>query len=119
MGYTYVDTTFANPDNPGRKISVSGLVDTGTLSSMIPKKMADDLGIKPSGYNMIRTPSGRIKLGYAEVKIGFNGDEGTFRTYLNPKLDKILIGAIVLESFALKISPKTGKFEKDEESLFA
>ncbi|MDE1827638.1 MAG: aspartyl protease family protein [Candidatus Micrarchaeota archaeon] len=114
MGHTYVDAIFSNPNDSSKRAIVSGLVDTGATFSMIPKEVANKLGIKPEGKTAVRTAKGVMMLEYAVVKTKIDGEESVFKTLINPVINKSLIGVIVLEALGFKVNPITKKLEKHE-----
>lgn len=112
MGQTYADATFSNPEDPNKRITISGLVDTGAHLSIIPKEFAEKLGVRPKGYMPILTVNGRVEMAYTDLKIKINNDESSFRTLISPTMKTVVIGLIVLEALGYKVNPVIGKLEK-------
>jgi predicted aspartyl protease len=86
-----------------RRVRAKGLVDTGANWLVLPKKVADQLGM---------TPTAKVQVTYADrrratrpvlegVRLEVLGRHGLFRAIVEPKREDVLIGAIVLEDMDL------------------
>jgi len=113
MGYTNIDVAFTNPQNPKQTANIIGLVDTGANLSVIPKKLAEALGVKIQGYQMVKTLNKVRKMGYTDVKIKIEGREGIFRTLISSREDdRIIIGVVPMEVLGFEIDPINRKLKK-------
>jgi clan AA aspartic protease len=82
-----------------RRVTVSGLVDTGATRLVLPAAAAEALGLPEVGSVGVRYADGRqtrrTAVGDAEVEIG--GRSSVFTAVVEPNRTEALIGAIVLE----------------------
>jgi clan AA aspartic protease len=111
MGHTWVDIEI-NDLEKKRSKTVSALVDTGASLTTLPKKLADELGIKVTSHEQVSTGAGIIKISRGEAWIKVNGKEGPFSVWISDIIDKTLLGVIVLESLGFTVDPATGKLEE-------
>ena len=91
---------------------VQALVDTGASLTTLPKKIADELGIRPTSREQISTGAGIIEIARGEAWIKVNGKAGPFSVWISEIIDKVLLGVIVLESLGFKVDPTTGTLEE-------
>jgi len=111
MGHSWVDIQISDL---GRKHSkkVNALVDTGASLTTLPKKLADELGIKPTSQEQVSTGAGIIKISRGRAWIELKGKEDAFPVWIADVIDKVLLGVVVLESFGFKVDPTTGTLEE-------
>ncbi len=105
--------------NSDRFIYEKALVDTGADKTVIPKRVADALGIKPYKKTLIRTGNGPVPVGDAGMKIMLNGEIAYANIWISEKINKVLIGVITLEQLGLRVNPVKGILEKKEQVLYA
>jgi len=111
MGHSWVDIEISDLERKRCK-KVQALVDTGATLTTLPRKLADELGIKPTSQEQVSTGAGIIKISRAEAWIKVNGKHGPFNIWISDVIDKILLGVVVLESFGFKVDPTTGTLEE-------
>jgi len=111
MGHSWVYIEVSNLERKNTK-KVKALVDTGASLTTLPKKIADELGIKSTRQEQVSTGAGIIKVSRGEAWIKVNGKEGPFSIWISEIIDKVLLGVIVLESLGFKVDPTTGKLEE-------
>ena len=111
MVHSWVYVEISNLERKHSK-KVKALVDTGASLTTLPKKISDELKIKPTSHEQVSTAAGIIKVWRGEAWIKVNGKEGPFSIWISEIIDKVLLGVIVLESLGFKVDPKTGKFEE-------
>ncbi len=82
-----------------RRLTIAGLVDTGASRLVLPKKVVEQLGLKPSEYVKVKYADGRsTKRPVVQgVHVELQGRTSIFKATVEPKRDTALIGAIVLE----------------------
>jgi clan AA aspartic protease len=86
------------PVNKIHRVKIKGVVDSGATSLVIPKGVANELGLSASDKTRVRYADGRSALrDVAEVYLEWAGRHGIFSAVLEPKREDALIGAIVLE----------------------
>jgi len=111
MGHSWVYIEISDLERKNTK-KVKALVDTGATLTTLLKKLADELGIRPTTQEQVSTGAGIIKVSRGEAWIKVNGKEGPFSIWISEIIDKVLLGVIVLESLGFKVDPTTGKLEE-------
>jgi predicted aspartyl protease len=106
MGMTYVEVQVGNPSDPSNLRRVEFMIDSGAIDSVAPRRLLEELGIKPivtekffpaDGKSISRDkgiallPYG-ARVGGADVLFGEEGDAN-------------LLGATTLEALALSLDP--------------
>jgi clan AA aspartic protease len=111
MGHSWVDIQISDLERKHAR-KVNALVDTGATLTTLPKKLADELGIKPTSEEKVSTGAGIINITRGEAWIKVNGKEGPFNVWISDFVDKVLLGVVVLESLGFKVDPTTGTLEE-------
>lgn len=111
MGHTWVDIEISDLEKKHSK-TVSSMVHTGASLTTLPKKLADELGIKPTSQEQVSTGAGSIKISRGRAWIKLEGKEDAFPVWISDVIDKVLLGVVVLESFGFKVDPTTGTLEE-------
>ncbi len=102
-----VDVTRAEagdlPADQIRRVTVRGVVDTGAARLVLPKGVADQLGLPAAGMAMVRYANGdtQDKPMVRAVHLTYAGRSGVFSAFVEPKRESALIGAIVMEDLDL------------------
>jgi predicted aspartyl protease len=90
-----------------RRTRIQGVVDSGAVRLILPKKVADALGPESIGKIGVRYADNRrarrIKAGPVWLKL--QGREEMFSAIIEPKRTDALIGAVVLETLDFLIDP--------------
>ena len=105
MGIITISTTITDLTGK-RKVSGEFLVDTGAAYTVLPKNMAEKLGLKSQKTQKFSLADGSIvqrKLSSAIVKI--DGQEAASTVVIGQKDDSPLIGVITLENMGLMVDP--------------
>ncbi len=108
MGETRVKVLVHGPKGSEE---VMMLADTGSSHTMIPKDLADRVGIESIGVVVVELADGtdkRLDLGRAELQIG--NDIERVRVFLGGT-DESLLGLSTLETFGLKVNPVAHRLE--------
>jgi clan AA aspartic protease len=111
MGHSWVDIEISDLERKHSK-KVKALVDTGASLTTLPKKLADELGIKPTSQEQVSTGAGLIEVSRGEAWITVKAKEGPFNIWISEIIDKVLLGVVVLESLGFKVDPTTGTLEE-------
>ncbi len=92
-------------------IETRALVDTGATLSVIPRKIAEELSIKPIRKDKVETGAGLMEVERGIALIELEGKETVSEVWISDIIDKVLIGTVTLELLGLKVDPRTGKLE--------
>lgn len=106
MGIVTVKLTVKNPNQPKKSIEGNFLVDTGAHYTVIPGRMAHQLGLKSSFNQDFSLADGKIiKRPIGSAIIDFEGRELPVPVVIGEKGDTALLGITTLENFGLMIDP--------------
>ncbi len=118
VGKVVVEVDITNPITK-KFIHTKALIDTGSDFAVIPTRMAEELGIEVRGEDWIKTGNGPTKLKFGGAEITLNGHWSYEKVWMSDKVGKVLIGVIALEGLGLKVNPKKGVLEEEEQVLYA
>ena len=105
MGTFSVGIQVGNQPN-GDFVEVDALVDTGATYSLLPRDIADQLGITPAGQRSVQLADDSIvNYDVGEARLRLQGDELTVLVVLAPEGTSPLLGATALELFGLAADP--------------
>ncbi len=110
MGHSWIVVEIFNLERTNSE-KVRALVDTGATLTVLPKQLADKLGIKPLSESEVETAGGRIKMQRGEARIRIKGFEEITPVLISEIIDKVLIGVVILESLGLAVDPTTGELK--------
>lgn len=113
LGHIYVRVVLENPIT-GQKHEDEALVDTGATLTIIPRKIADKLNLKPYGERKVKTACKEQILKETFAKITINDKVTVSPILISNKIDQILIGVITLEALGLKVDPTTSELKETE-----
>lgn len=113
MGHVMVSVKLTNPIT-GKEVIAQALIDTGATLSVIPRSIANDLGLASIGKRRVRTASGEEVLEESYLIIELEGERTASPVLISDKLDRVLIGVITLEALALEVDPRSGRLRKTE-----
>jgi clan AA aspartic protease len=103
MGLFRVTGRLTGPE--GRTEQVELLVDTGATLVVVPRALADRLGLRPQRSQPIVIAGGqKDEWPVAEVHLALNGREVTTPCFIAPA-GPVLLGAVALESLFLAADP--------------
>ena len=113
MGLFYVKGSLAGPT--GRKEETEFLVDTGATLLVVPRPMAERLGLTPTRSQRVMIAGGQHEVWpVAEVRLALDGEETTTPCFIAPAVRSLgpgrpggppLLGAVALESLFLAVDP--------------
>lgn len=115
MGFTYAKVIVSNPADKKKKREVELLVDTGAILTAIPRKILEELKIKPVGRRKLRVFGGQIVerdigamlIEYAEVYAGAT-------VVFAEEKDTPVLGATALEALGYQVDPVTKQLKPTE-----
>lgn len=111
MGHIWVEAIVASLEGTARR-SVKALVDTGATLTVLPRWLAEELGIKPHAVSRVETGAGVVAMerGRAYVEIAGRGE--VVPVLISDVIDKVLIGVTTLEVLELEVDPITGRLRE-------
>lgn len=117
MGHTWVEVEIGDMRKQN-SIKVEALVDTGASLTVLPKKIADELGIVPVSEERVATGAGPVIVKRGEAWIRLKGRSGPFSIWISEFIDKVLLGVVVLESLGFELDPTTGTLKEKQLLLY-
>ena len=105
VGTFYVDFTLWSGDG-SRSLELNGLVDTGASYTLIPASALTELGIEPEKIRSFQLANGNTQdfpVGRANIELENNTEN--VHVVFGPD-NRILLGAMALEAFALAADAK-------------
>ena len=107
-GPMYIKVNLSNPARKGKKREVKLLVDTGAILTAVPRKILEELQIKPVGRRRLRVFGGQIVereigatlINYAEATAGIT-------VIFAEEKDTPVLGATALEALGYQVDPVT------------
>ena len=117
VGTFRVDFTIKNRVD-GRERTLNGLVDTGASYTVVPEHILDELGIPRDEIELFSLADGSVQelaIGRAEMQL--DGRIRDVYVVFGTSREKILLGAMALEAFALAADAKNRKLIRGELTL--
>lgn len=111
MGHVRVKARLGDPSKR-RILDIDALVDTGATLTVIPRKIAEELGLEPTGKTPVETGAGRFEMTRTRVWVELEGREEIVPALVSDIIDKVLIGVTTLEVLGLQVDPVTGKLRE-------
>ncbi|HEU4758977.1 MAG TPA: retroviral-like aspartic protease family protein [Dehalococcoidia bacterium] len=115
MGPVRVNVRIANPSRRHDTIEVSEvLVDTGATWTVIPRRLANQLGLETLGRKRVRTANGDIDVDHSFAFIEYEGRQTVSDVMITDSYPDVLLGVFTLEEMALTVDPKSGRLVDSE-----
>jgi clan AA aspartic protease len=112
-----VKVKLGNPVFKSReKIVDKALVDTGSTFTVLPRSIANKLGLRSLGKRRVETANRSQLLDQSFASIEVDGKNTVTPLLISGTLDKILIGVITLEALGLMVDPTKGTLKDRETS---
>jgi Predicted aspartyl protease len=111
MGHSWIDVEISNLEKDKSR-EVKALVDTGASLTVLPRKLADELGIVATTEEQVTTGAGEIKVEGGDVWIKIRDREKTNPVWISDIIDRVLIGVVTLESLGFAVDPTTGTLKE-------
>ncbi|MFZ8850190.1 MAG: aspartyl protease, partial [Thermoproteota archaeon] len=80
--------------------------------TVIPRKIASELGLKTTGSNIVENGAGKIKLDRSRAWLELEGKSEIIPVLISDTIDKVLIGVTTLEILGLQVDPIEGKLKE-------
>jgi len=105
LGTFNVDFTIGSADG-SQWLSLVGMVDTGSLYSIIPEHILDQLGIARDEEELFGLADGSVvEMSIGLALINMDGRARTVHVAFGLDDEVVLIGAMTLERFAVAVDP--------------
>lgn len=115
MGHVRVKIRIANPNRRDQAIELDNvLVDTGATWTVIPRPIAEELGLEVLGKKKVRTANGEIDVDHSYAFIEYEGRQTVSDVMITDTYDGVLLGVFTLEGMALAVDPKSGRLVDSE-----
>ena len=114
VGTFRVDFTIRNR-NTGQSRELNGLVDTGASFTIIPAGILDELGIEHDETELFSLADGSVQeldIGWADMVL--EGRTRSTHVLFGTSPNKILLGSMALEAFALAADAKNHRLIRAE-----
>jgi len=98
---------------------VEALVETGATLTVVPRRLAEQLGLRVTGRTEVEASAGRIALDRTRIRIELEGREDVVPALISDVTDRALIGLTTLEILGLQVDPLTGKLREWTALLYA
>jgi len=107
----WIRARIGRPDR-SRVVEVDALVDTGATLTVVPRRLADELGLEATGRTLVETGAGRLELVRTRIWIEIEGREEIVPALISDIIDRVLIGVTTLEVLGLQVDPVTGRLRE-------
>ena len=91
---------------------VEALVDTGAALTVVPRRLAEELGLKPHRRDRVETGAGVVEFERAAAILWLEGRKTVTEVWVSDIIDKVLVGATTLEMLGLTVDPRTGRLRE-------
>ena len=104
MGHVWVKARIWDPER--RHVAeVEALVDTGATFTVIPRRLALELGLGVTRVVPVATAGGVVRLERTRMWIEIEGREEVVPAVISDVVDKVPIGVTTLEVLGLRVDP--------------
>jgi clan AA aspartic protease len=106
VGITFLDVEIGNPANPETTLMVEFMVDSGTIFTVAPSTILDELEIKPISQEKFWLAKSEKMIRQRGIAFFKYGDKvGGADVIFGEEGDSNLLGATTLESLGLALDP--------------
>jgi len=106
MGLTVLDVEVANPTTPNDTRTIKMLIDSGAVFSVVPRRILEELGIRPITRQRFRLANGSsITRERGTAHFRYKNRVGGADVIFGEEKDSNLLGALTLESLGLALDP--------------
>jgi len=105
LGVVKVFFRVYNPRDVSKFVDVEGVVDIGAVYTVVPKKLLEDIGMRPVERRRFRAFGGFVErdVGVAEVEL--MGRRGGITVIFGEEDDLAVLGVTALEALGLEVDP--------------
>lgn len=106
VGLTHLTARIANPTDLQRYRDVEFMVDSGASYTVVPKKILEELGIKPHSKRTFRLANGdKVERQMGTANVIYKKRRGAATVIFGEKGDFSLLGVTALEALRLAFDP--------------
>jgi aspartyl protease family protein len=106
MGVVNVTVEIAHPFEWSRAVLVDeAVVDTGATTTIIPRAIADQLGLSIFGKRRVVTAAGRSEVDRANASVVLGGERTVGEIYVSDTVSNVLVGLVTLELLGFAVDP--------------
>jgi clan AA aspartic protease len=91
---------------------VKALADTGATLTVIPQRLADELGLERLGTAKVATGAGELELRQAVARLAIGERETVQDVLVSELIERVLLGVVTLEAMGLALDPLTGELKE-------
>jgi len=118
MGVFRVRVQVFSLKNPEQRHDVDVVVDTGATRTVVPRAIAEGLGVRPERRQTFRMVNGeKITREVAWIGVSLQGNSTHTEAILGEAGDAPVLGALTLEELSLEVDPTRGLLRPAEELL--
>jgi aspartyl protease family protein len=114
LGFIRIKLGIFNPMTPQHLIEQEGIVDTGAIYSVVPRRILEELGVKPVERRRFKAFGGYVERDLGEVGIELMGRRRTITVIFGETDDATVLGVTALELFGLEVDPVRGTLKEAE-----
>jgi len=114
LGLVKVKFGIFNPLAPEESIELDGVVDTGAVYSVIPRKVLEKLNVKPLEKRRFKAFGGYVERDVGEVGVEIMGRKRTVTVIFGETDEITVLGVTALETFGLEVDPVKGTLREAE-----
>jgi clan AA aspartic protease len=111
MSLIRISAVIRNPFT-GKATTAKALVDTGTILTVVPRRVADELQLPVIGKRRAATAKGTVELDECIGVVEVMGRKAYVHMLASNDIDIVLIGATTLETLGLEVDTTTGKLKE-------
>jgi len=101
IGHIFARVKLGSPLKAGF-MEAEAVVDTGATLTVIPSRLAEELGLEPTGEAVVNTGAGLPKLPRSRAWVEVEGKSEVIPVLVSDVIDRVLIGVTALEILGLK-----------------
>lgn len=115
MGFTYVRVALSNPANPAKSVEIELLIDTGAVFTAIPRKLLEELELKPITRRKLRIFGGQIvERDIGGVSVKYKEASAVVPVIFSEEADTPVLGTTALEALGYQVDPITRQLKPVE-----
>ncbi len=114
VGFVRVRFGIFNPLAQKKIIEVDGVVDTGVMYSVVPRKLLEELEVKSFERKKFRAFGGYVERDIGEVGVELMGRKRTVTVIFGEADDVTVLGVTALEAFGLEVDSVKGVLKEAE-----